>query len=495
MSACVLGPRDLDGDGDPDPACSSLGHDCDDHDARRRANLDETCDGVDNDCNGSIDDGVIGMPGVRSMPLVSAVVPDDPRGAYAPSADAAGQTLVLVAANQGGLVRLGEASAALEPITNASPDPTFHTLTEDACPVGTDASFVAAACDEADVAIDVRADGSFVAASISQATCGAGILRIARGMPGSHVLRHQGPSTIESVFPSLDTPSTCAAMGTGASRPAIALGDDTHALAVWLRAPVSTAPSCIDGFDVEIAAAGLVLGDALLPTPPAATVPVVSAGPVTSLDRAGTFASPAITRLPSGAGWVVAFGRTDGDLGVALVRAPTAGGPLDVVTLPPVPSMDGSVGALALAVGATEGPTRFELGIAYVAAHDASGACVSSGAAALQTVVLADTHLALLGPPLPLGDASAIALVHLEGGLTAGGAGDPTGGFVVVTVHDPDAFAFRVADQTRALVDPMPIPLGHATRLPHAWSLGTQAGFALVDHASVVVGTLGCVAP
>jgi hypothetical protein len=44
---------DGDGDGDGSPACS----DCDDADPGAAPGLEEVCDGVDNDCDGTVDDG------------------------------------------------------------------------------------------------------------------------------------------------------------------------------------------------------------------------------------------------------------------------------------------------------------------------------------------------------------------------------------------------------------------------------------------------------
>ncbi|MEO0325643.1 MAG: putative metal-binding motif-containing protein [Myxococcota bacterium] len=57
----TFGVRDLDGDGEPDAACcngTNCGTDCDDTRASVSPLLPEVCDTLDNDCNGSVDEGV-----------------------------------------------------------------------------------------------------------------------------------------------------------------------------------------------------------------------------------------------------------------------------------------------------------------------------------------------------------------------------------------------------------------------------------------------------
>jgi len=63
----TFGDRDVDGDGFVDRACCNFqpngsmlcGTDCNDQDPRQNPGLAEVCDGLDNDCNGAVDDGVM----------------------------------------------------------------------------------------------------------------------------------------------------------------------------------------------------------------------------------------------------------------------------------------------------------------------------------------------------------------------------------------------------------------------------------------------------
>jgi hypothetical protein len=73
---CEKQPRDKDRDGVPDRrACADQGYgeklDCDDDDDARAEGLKESCDGIDNDCDETIDEGALGPDSLRELESVS----------------------------------------------------------------------------------------------------------------------------------------------------------------------------------------------------------------------------------------------------------------------------------------------------------------------------------------------------------------------------------------------------------------------------------------
>ncbi len=71
---CELGPPDLDRDGDTAAYCG--GTDCNDHDAKMSGAQAEVCDGIDNNCDGLIDEGTIAPRG--STQLAYPMYPGSP---------------------------------------------------------------------------------------------------------------------------------------------------------------------------------------------------------------------------------------------------------------------------------------------------------------------------------------------------------------------------------------------------------------------------------
>lgn len=71
---CVTPPEDKDGDG------YTVDEDCDDNNAAMHPGAEEVCDGLDNDCNGLIDDheSCIILPNINESPTVGPIVPVGP---------------------------------------------------------------------------------------------------------------------------------------------------------------------------------------------------------------------------------------------------------------------------------------------------------------------------------------------------------------------------------------------------------------------------------
>ncbi|MCZ7681141.1 MAG: putative metal-binding motif-containing protein [Sandaracinaceae bacterium] len=83
---CVVDPLDGDGDGDPPRVCG--GGDCDDSRASVYGGAPELCDGIDNDCDGTLDEGVV--TGTCALcRTASACGHEDMRDCYERTGDAA----------------------------------------------------------------------------------------------------------------------------------------------------------------------------------------------------------------------------------------------------------------------------------------------------------------------------------------------------------------------------------------------------------------------
>lgn len=71
---CITPPEDKDGDG------YTVDEDCDDNNAAVHPGAEEVCDGLDNDCNGLVDDheSCVILPNINESPTVGPIVPVGP---------------------------------------------------------------------------------------------------------------------------------------------------------------------------------------------------------------------------------------------------------------------------------------------------------------------------------------------------------------------------------------------------------------------------------
>jgi len=492
--ACVFGPRDADGDGEPAPECG--GHDCDDNEALRRPGMEEHCDGLDNDCNDLIDDGVE-PEGLEATDLVSVAVPAQPRGSYATHANATQATLLVVATSHASVIELRSPNPVVQDVGNVSPTPSYLDADYGAgerCPLTDPLTTVG--CNESEAALDIRSDGQAIAAVISDAECPVGRLRVGlldRSM-GLNV-RYQGPSSIASAFPTLDAVgSSC---GVGETRPSLALLDDTHALLVYLHASTRTVTGCIDGRDDEVVAVGLTLGTRRVPLT-SVSVSVIDASPIMMVGRTSVLAPPALLAVPD-VGWLIAMPLHDGTIGAWLVSPFTASSSLTLTSVGNVPTSAGSAGHIALALGDTVAAGGLAVGMGYVGTRDEMGACTSTAPATFQGLVLdtASRSLRADGASLALPIANDLALTYVPQGFRAAhGTVPESGGFLMLTTNDRGVSAFRISSVDHTLVDPAPIPVTSASsHLPYLHPDGERAYLAFVRDRTVVTGHMLCAPP
>ncbi|MEI8258612.1 MAG: putative metal-binding motif-containing protein, partial [Deltaproteobacteria bacterium] len=265
-----MGLRDDDEDGDPTVT------DCDESATTgrlRRSHGTETCDGLDNDCNGVVDDGALMEP--AGAPSVLATVGVDASNLVVLHDGATGIAVVWTAS--GGMTARSSIASRGDmgtPLSNA-----LVPMSQSAVPFAFGNPFGAIdyvvgcypgprACSLGEAAateIDV-ASGRRVVAAVDHLGCPAGRLLVGHLDRGSAEVRYVGPATRSATIYGVDASGAGACTGSlsmtplGATRPAIEAldsGSSHHpqALLAWIGRAV-TADACMVG-DAPINAMGI----------------------------------------------------------------------------------------------------------------------------------------------------------------------------------------------------------------------------------------------
>lgn len=348
--SCIRGTRDDDADGVPNILCAADGTqaDCNDDDASVAAGLAEVCDGLDNDCDGVVDNDVSpfaesgrlvhpGLSGAAafSSGLTSALVGSSDARFFAPLPEAGTATSVAARYVQ----HVGPTEAEARVCTPPRSGTISQTTLVAGCPAYRPTAppgeppVTAGSCDLGETAVAESALG-YVVASVNGRGCAAGQLRVglvASGDAGDIELR--GPVGRSNLWLGVDLAAD-GCTGTGASRGAAGVALDTVAdgsrgLVAFIGAAAgracgsAPAPLRVMGVIRQSASAGATSIEVLNGTNdgiPATLAMTTLSGP------------PGLAHIPDGAttpssDFVLAYGTPDGALVLSRVSM-TVGAPV-----------------------------------------------------------------------------------------------------------------------------------------------------------------------
>jgi len=506
---CTLGPVDEDGDRES-PASLAGGTDCDDADPRRGSRQHESADGVDNDCNGVIDDGVWRVGATATPPAAPAVLGAATMApATLATAVRSDGALALAATTSGAQGLFGAsdgASLSLNGLTYRSVTTQFTASmdTPERCPVGSPA--VAATCGFGDLAVADAGATQWFSASVNLEGCARGNLRLGvfgesdravvldarTGAQGSNVATGvdvtAGRCTGASRMPALD----------GAARPALSSmpgSPSPRALTTWLAADAAS-PACGTPKNLEALGVWLATGPDEQ-NRPRSWVTATNGGRPAVLDATSGSGRAAMLTLGT-TGYLVAHGRPSGTVALHLVPAfaaaePASGVAVDVTRaafeVPAAATM--AIDVVVIAAGTQRGALR-DLGVAWKEGCGATGTLRFARVrfdAANPAASTASTPVVLA-----TGTADRPGIAYVDGGIRVVGArvgaravtADDDGGWVVAWVDGAGGAASvraqRVSELDAALLAETPVTL--------ASGVGASAGVALGPGGAMGAGAL-----
>lgn len=526
-SGCELRRRDLDGDGVYAAACAEGGPvDCDDLDDKRAPGQDETCDGVDNDCDLVIDEGLaaanaselIAFSGAKARVYFSDAGAD--RSVSVGNGNASVETIDIRQTpwEASALAYRSEIEQDKEVSTKEGVD-------KRKCPRAGSPDLTS--CNFTEV-VAAASGGNFIVAAIDTEGCNDGLLRVGHVEGRDVVLRR--PPEHSNIAYGVASDGSCtgasrASGSLGVARPAIAArtpeGDYPQALASFIAAPQDRDACANSANDVEVLG---IFREAIPNNPKIRWTSGTNDGVPQVIGQTRGDGRPVVlaTAAEAAPGYLVAYGAANGGLALHFIEefpfspnqryvlatprttelratAPLELGPATVLF------EDRDVDHVALTQVVADDHLR--LGAAWV-----EGACSSK-----RTLYFAEASYFWerdefrAGEPLSVAKLSSPpsappTLSYVESGFVMPSYESPetgerakasnSGGFVIAWGDDGVLQARRVLDLDHRLLDEEPIEV-HQTEgplTPLLFHAAERTRFAVFEHASntLQVGEVSC---
>ncbi len=480
---CVLRPRDDDSDGIT--ATAAGGEDCDDADAAVKPGAAETCNGIDDDCDGVVDDGVPRDEREIAVEVDggAALAWTEDRAWFAQDGDASFAPIASSRPTPGELLAMRTSTQAAT--TAALTVPASRELTAGCtAPDGR----ILASCKFRALAVAANDDIAF-AGFVDTEGCAAGRLHvghIALDAMEPAVLM-PGPLRRSVTYRGIDASDDCTGAGQGATAPAIAIGENDTALLAYVGARLDDERECGSAAAAEVKLLGLYVE-----RDPSGFAWTTATGEGVPVVLGTTTGAEPPTLLSLGErGFLVAFVSADGlEIHHVAPLAPPPpfaddstspiGDDRSGRTTPPLPtprlvhSIGGARGTIAIARGRDDGDA-IEIGLAV------SDGCAGSPLEfdRLRIDLEAGDATVLTQQPLGSFGGSALAIVHTDGIRRARADREPTSGFVVAYVDDGEPAFVRIADVDGAIVgEPETVPIDDALSI----ALDVNDGVTLLSH-------------